>query len=399
MAEFRTIESLGNLEGKRVLVRVDLNVPFWQGRVTDDSRIRAIVPTIQKIVDQGARAILLSHSGRPKGKVMPEFSLSPLLGPLREALQMDVAFSPETTGKVAADTIAHSEAPVILLENVRFSPGEEANDPEFAAKLAALGDAYLNDAFPTAHRAHASTEGITRLLPSAAGLAMQQEIEALEKVLDDPARPVAAVVGGAKVSTKLQLLQNLTGRGDHLIIGGAMANTFLAAKGYDVGASLAEFDLLEDARAVMKQAEAVNCHIHLPVDVVLASEFKEGASSRIAGLGEIGASEVIVDLGPETVKALIGVLETCKSLVWNGPLGAFEMEPFDRATVDLARAAAELAKAGKIMAVAGGGDTLAALKHAGVRDDFSHVSTAGGAFLEWMEGRKLPGVEALKKVD
>lgn len=397
MARFKTIEELGNLVGRRVLVRADLNVPMNDGIITDDTRILAVVPTVKALLDKGAKVLLLSHFGRPKGQRVSGMSLMPLTGPLSKAIGADVTFVADCVGPDAAAGIEKASAPVVLLENVRFHKGEEANDPDFTKALAAHGDFYVNDAFSAAHRAHASTEGLAHLLPSAAGVNMAGELKALEDALGKPVRPVAAVVGGAKVSSKLDVLTNLVAKVDHLIIGGGMANTFLAAQGIDVGASLCEHDLKDTALNILKNAEAANCTVHLPSDLVCAKEFKANAANRIAQQGDVAADEMILDVGPEAVDSLIAALKTCKTLIWNGPLGAFELSPFDAGTVKLARAAAELTRSGDLLTVAGGGDTVAALAHAGAKNDFSHVSTAGGAFLEWMEGKPLPGVEALIK--
>lgn len=396
MSQFRSIGDL-DVAGKRVLVRADLNVPVKDGEVTDDTRIRAIEPTVEALVARGARVVLLSHFGRPKGKVVAEMSLHPILDRLSAVLGQDVAFAPDCVGDEARAAVeALAEGDVVLLENLRFHAGEEANDPDFAKALAELGDLYVNDAFSCAHRAHASTEGIAHLLPAAAGVTMEAELKALESALGAPRHPVAAIVGGAKVSTKISVLTNLVKKVDHLIIGGGMANTFLAARGVDVGKSLCEHDLTGTASEILEAAAAANCRIHLPVDAVVATEFRAGAPSRTIALNAVGADEMILDVGPASVDALKAVLAGSKTLIWNGPLGAFEIEPFDAGTVALAREAATLTKSGALLSVAGGGDTVAALNQAGVAGDFSHVSTAGGAFLEWMEGRELPGVKALE---
>lgn len=384
---FKRIADLGNLTGKTAVVRVDLNVPMADGAVTDDTRLQAIKPTVDAVASAGGRSVLLAHFGRPKGKVVTEMSLKPIVPALGEVLGRDVGFYGLYDEKGSED--------VIVIENTRFHPGEEANDAALAADFAALGDVYINDAFSAAHRAHASTEGIAHLLPSAAGETMGAELEALEKALGAPAHPVVAVVGGAKVSSKLAVLTHLVEKVDHLIIGGGMANTFLHAQGYDVGASLCEKDLKETALAILENADAQNCIIHLPTDVVVAKEFKAHADNRVVAVDAVGDDEMILDAGPDTVADLIAVLEKAKTLVWNGPMGAFEMAPFDAATVALAQAAAKLTDAGALLSVAGGGDTVAALAHAGAKDSFTHISTAGGAFLEWMEGRVLPGVAAL----
>lgn len=397
MSSFRRIAGL-DVKGKRVLVRVDLNVPMKDGKVTDDTRIRAAVPTIKALVQKGGRVIVLSHFDRPKGKVVPAMSLKPLVEPLAAALSQRIAFADDCIGAAAESAVAAlKDGGVVLLENLRFHAGEEKNDPAFTAALAKLGDVYVNDAFSCAHRAHASTEGLAHLLPSAAGLTMEAELVALENALGNPARPVVAVVGGAKVSTKLDVLTNLVAKVDHLIIGGGMANTFLAAQGINVGKSLCEHDLADTARDILKRAKDAGCRIHLPRDVVVAKEFKAGAASRTVAADEVAADEMILDVGAKSVADLAAVLRQSKTLIWNGPLGAFEINPFDAGTVALAKQAAELSAAGKLLTVAGGGDTVAALHHAGAADAFTHVSTAGGAFLEWMEGKTLPGVAALQK--
>ena len=397
MARFKTIEDLGNLSGQRVLVRADLNVPMQDGIITDDTRIKAVIPTVKALLDKGAQVLLLSHFGRPKGQRVSGMSLMGLTGALSKAIGADVTFIADCVGETAQKGVEKATAPVLLMENVRFHKGEEANDPAFAKQLASLGNLYVNDAFSAAHRAHASTEGIAHLLPSVAGKSMAHELKALEDALGKPIRPVAAVVGGAKVSSKLDVLTNLVSKVDHLIIGGGMANTFLAAQGVDVGASLCEHDLKDTALEILERAKAANCTIHLPSDLVCAKEFKANADSRIASTDDVADDEMILDVGPKAVDDLITALKTCKTLIWNGPLGAFELSPFDKGTVKLARAAAELTRNGDLLTVAGGGDTVSALAHAGAKDDFSHVSTAGGAFLEWMEGKPLPGVEALVK--
>ena len=399
MPDFKTLDDLGDdLAGKRVLVRCDLNVPVRDGDVTDDTRLRAAVPTITELADKRARVLILSHFGRPKGMADPMLSLSPISHELEKVLGRTVTFITETYGLVAEEMMEKlSDGDIAVLENTRFHEGETKNDPELAKKVAALGDAYINDAFSAAHRAHMSTEGLAHLLPAYAGRAMEAELRALDAALGDPEPPVAAVVGGAKVSTKLDVLQHLVEKVDHLIIGGGMANTFLAAKGVDVGKSLCEHDLTGTANDILAAADAANCTMHLPYDVVAAKDFAANAEHRIVNVHEVAADEMILDIGPAAVEALADVLKTCKTLVWNGPLGAFEIEPFDAATVSLAKTAAALTKDGSLRSVAGGGDTVAALNHAGVAGDFSFVSTAGGAFLEWMEGKALPGVEALRR--
>ena len=397
MTKFRTLDDLGDVTGKVALVRVDLNLPMQDGAVTDDTRIRAALPTINELAGKGAKVLLLAHFGRPKGARNSEQSLSMVIGAVAEVLGREVMFCPEIAGSVVAQTIGILRAgDVAVLENTRFWPGEEANDPALAKAIAANGDFYVNDAFSAAHRAHATTEGLAHLLPAYAGRSMQAELEALEKALGNPQRPVAAVVGGAKVSSKLDVLKHLVTQVDHLIIGGGMANTFLAAKGVDVGKSLCEHELAPTVLEILTAAEKSGCTVHLPYDVVVAREFATNPPSlRTCNVHEVAANEMILDLGPAAVEALADVLKTCRTLVWNGPLGAFETQPFDAATVALARTAAALTREHSLISVAGGGDTVAALHHAGVADDFSYVSTAGGAFLEWMEGRELPGVAAL----
>jgi phosphoglycerate kinase len=400
VSRFKTLDDLPeDLTGKRVLVRVDLNVPMDGARVTDDTRLRALLPTVLELSDRGAIVLLLSHIGRPKGEVRPDMSTAQLATPLHRLTGRSVRFIEDCQGPQAERAIETMlPGNIGVLENTRFHLGEEQNDPELAKAMAALGDYYVNDAFSVSHRAHASTEGITHFLPSYAGRAMEAELKALERALDDPERPVAAVVGGAKVSTKLAVLGHLVSKVDHLIIGGGMANTFLAARGVNVGKSLCEHELTGEADAIFDRAEAAGCTIHLPYDVVVAKEFAPNPPSlRICNVHEVRPDEMILDIGPAAVEALADVLKTCRTLVWNGPLGAFEMPPFDAATVALANTAAALTKEGSLVSVAGGGDTVAALNHAGVAKDFTFVSTAGGAFLEWMEGRSLPGVAALEK--
>lgn len=386
---FKTIADLGDLNGKRALVRVDLNVPMQDGKVTDDTRLQAVKPTVDAIIEAGGKCLLLAHFGRPKGQKVPEMSLRPVVSALSSVLGRPVGFAE------LGDALSVED--VIVLENTRFEPGEEKNDTALAERFAALGDVYVNDAFSCAHRAHASTEAIARLLPTAAGETMAAELSALDNALGSPKPPVVAVVGGAKVSSKLAVLENLVSKVDHLIIGGGMANTFLYAQGKDVGASLCENDLKDTALAILDNAKQAGCQIHLPSDVVLATEFKANAENRVKSADDVAAGEMILDAGPETMEVLCKVLEGAKTLVWNGPMGAFEMEPFDRATVALAKKAASLTDAGSLLSVAGGGDTVAALAHAGAKDSFTHISTAGGAFLEWMEGRELPGVSAIER--
>ena len=395
MADFHTIDDM-ELDGKVVLTRVDLNVPVENGRVTDATRIQKIVPTVRDIQERGGIPVLLAHFGRPKGQRVESMSLRQVLPALEEALGQKVHFAEDCIGGAAKRVVAALQpGDVALLENTRFHAGEEANDQVFAASMAALGGAYVNDAFSAAHRAHASTEGLARLMNAGAGRLMEAELKALDAALGKPQRPVMAVVGGAKVSTKLELLSNLIAKVDHLVIGGGMANTFLVAQGIEVGTSLAERDMADTARSILEQAGAAGCTIHLPTDIVIAREFRAGADSQTVPVGACPPDAMILDAGPDTVVALREVMETCKTLIWNGPLGAFEIAPFDRATNAVAAAAAELTRAGSLISVAGGGDTVAALNKAGVADDFTFISTAGGAFLEWMEGKDLPGVAAL----
>jgi phosphoglycerate kinase len=392
---FRTLDDLA-VKGKRVLVRADLNVPVADGKVTDATRIERQAPTIRELAEKGAKVILLSHFDRPKGKVVPSMSLKILVEPLSKAVGREVAFTDDCIGpKAEAAVAALKDGEVLLLENTRFHKGEEENDPAMAKQLAALGDIFVNDAFSAAHRAHASTEGVARLLPNAAGRSMQAELEHLQKALGNPERPLMAVVGGAKVSTKIALLENLVTRVETLVIGGAMANTFLAAEGTNIGKSLYEPDHRETARKVVHMANEAGAVILLPTDVVVAKEFKQGAAHRTVPAAQIGADEMVLDVGPDSIKAFANRLLTTRTLVWNGPFGAFETAPFDKGTVAAAQKVAELTREGKLLSVAGGGDTVAALAHAGVEDDFTYVSTAGGAFLEWLEGKTLPGVEAL----
>lgn len=386
---FKTLDDM-DLKGKVVLTRVDINVPIENGRVTDTTRIDRILPTLRDIQAAGGKVVMLAHFGRPKGKVVPEMSLRQVVPALSEALGQTVAF----VERPDRATIDATDGP-ILIENTRFSAMEEANDPQMAQFLASLGDIYCNDAFSAAHRAHASTEGVARLLPAFAGRSMAAELTALEAALGTPKQPVAALVGGAKVSSKLDLLGNLVTKVQHLIIGGGMANTFLAAQGIDVAKSLCEHDLLDTAREIVAKAEAAGCAILLPRDVVVAEEFRAGPPTQVVDVEDVPAGTMILDAGPDSVAHIKTVLDGCATLVWNGPLGAFEMTPFDTATVAAAQHAAALTKAGKLVSVAGGGDTVAALNHAGVADEFTYISTAGGAFLEWMEGKTLPGVAAL----
>ncbi|MFA6114517.1 MAG: phosphoglycerate kinase [Sphingomonas sp.] len=393
---FKTLDDMGDVSGKRVLVREDLNVPMADGAVTDDTRFRATLPTVTELADRGAIVLILAHFGRPKGKRDPEMSLALVTKPYSQVLGRPVRFIEDCVGEGAAEAIATlKDGDIAVLENTRFHAGEEKNDPELAAEMAKLGDLYVNDAFSAAHRAHASTEGLAHVLPAFAGRAMEAELTALDKALGNPEHPVAAVVGGAKVSTKLDVLKHLVAKVDHLIIGGGMANTFLAARGVDVGKSLCEHDLTGTAEEIFEAAERANCTIHLPYDVVVAKEFRANPPVRTVNVHEVAADEMILDVGPAAVEALADVLKNCRTLVWNGPLGAFETPPFDTATVALARTAAALTRDGSLVSVAGGGDTVAALNQAGAGDDFTFVSTAGGAFLEWMEGKELPGVAAL----
>ncbi len=396
MTLFNTLDD-ASVSGKRVLVRVDLNVPMEEGRVSDTTRIDRILPTIREIADKGGKVILLAHFGRPKG-VDPKESLAPVAVELAKRLGRPVGFASDCVGEAAKTAVdAMNKGDIVCLENTRFHKEEEKNDPAFVAALAANGDVFVNDAFSAAHRAHASTEGLARVLPAFAGRTMQAEIEALAKALEQPERPVLAVVGGAKVSSKLELLGNLVKKVDILVIGGGMANTFLAAQGKAVGKSLCEHDLLDTARSVLATAKASGCDIVLPVDGVVASEFKAHAASKTVSVDAVGAGDMILDIGAASVKTVAAKLATAKTLVWNGPFGAFELEPFDAGTNAVAQEAARLTKAGRLLSVAGGGDTVSALNHAGAADDFTYVSTAGGAFLEWLEGKPLPGVDALRR--
>lgn len=401
MATFKNITSLGALAGKRVLLRADLNVPMkldddGNRQVTDDTRIQSVTPTIKALAEAGARVLVLSHFGRPKGEYNVDMSLEPLGQPLADLTRLPVSYIDDCIGEEVGEVVeAMEDGSVLLLENVRFYAEETDNDPEFAAALAENADFYVNDAFSCCHRAHASTVGIAEILPSAAGLALEKELVALEGALGTPVHPVAALVGGAKVSSKLDVLTHLVEKVDHLIIGGGMANTFLAAQGVDVGASLCEHDLADTANAILENAAKNNCKIHLPTDVVLAKEFKANADNRTSGTDDVASDEMILDVGPASAASVATALKDCKTLIWNGPMGAFEIAPFDAATVTIAKAAGALTLLGSLISVAGGGDTVAALNHAGVADQFSHISTAGGAFLEWMEGKELPGVQVL----
>jgi len=392
---FKTLDDIGDVWGKCGLIRVDLNVPMADGKVTDDMRLKALLPTVIELADKGAKLLLLAHFGRPKGEYVPEFSLEPVVAPLAAVLGRDIGFM-QKPDHAAIDALL--EGSITVLENSRFAPGEEKNDPALAKAIASFGDFYVNDAFSAAHRAHVTTEGLAHYLPSYAGRSMERELTALDKALGNPEHPVAAVVGGAKVSSKLDVLRQMVEKVDHLIIGGGMANTFLAARGVNVGKSLCEHELANTANEILAAADRADCTVHLPHDVVVAKKFHANPPTRTVNVHEVADDEMILDIGPAAVEALSDVLKTCKTLVWNGPLGAFETPPFDSATVALARTAAALTKEGQLLSVAGGGDTVAALNHAGVADDFSFVSTAGGAFLEWMEGKPLPGVEALNKI-
>ena len=395
MTAFRTLDD-ADLKGKRALVRVDLNVPMEDGKVSDLTRLERIVPTLTDLADGGAKVIVLAHFGRPKG-VDPTQSLKAVVPALADVLKRPVAFAADCIGEVAEKAVAAIKpGEILVLENTRFHKGEEKNEPDFVKALAANGDIWVADAFSAAHRAHASTEGLGHILPAYAGRTMQAELEALSKALEKPERPVVAVVGGAKVSTKLDLLGNLSKKVDILVIGGGMANTFLAAEGKPVGKSLCEHDLLDTARTIVAEAAKNGCRIVLPVDVVCAKEFKANAAHRVCGIEAVAADEMILDIGPQSVEHVVSLLGRAKTLVWNGPFGAFELEPFDNGTVAVAEAAAELTEAGKLVSVAGGGDTVAALNRAGAAERFSYVSTAGGAFLEWLEGKPLPGVDVLK---
>ncbi|KFI33982.1 phosphoglycerate kinase [Haematobacter missouriensis] len=388
-----------DLKDKRVLIRVDVNVPVADGKVTDATRIEKIAPTIRSVLEKGGKPILLAHFDRPKGKVVPSMSLKVIKPAMEKAFGTKVVFSEDSTGSRAEEAIEKVRpGEVVMLENTRFHEGEEKNDPAFARELARLGDIYINDAFSVSHRAHASVEAITKLLPSGAGRQMEAELNALAAALGDPKRPLVAIVGGAKVSTKLDLLGNLVTKVDHLVIGGGMANTFLVAQGKQIGKSLAEPDMAETARDILARAKAANCTIHLPVDIVVSREFKANAPHEILPADDCPADAMILDAGPQTVKELEKVFDTCRTLIWNGPLGAFELQPFDKATTEAARYAAKLTREGSLVSVAGGGDTVAALNKAGVAGDFTYISTAGGAFLEWMEGKELPGVKALDMV-
>jgi phosphoglycerate kinase len=392
MPAFRTLDDV-NVSGKRVVIRLDLNVPIADGHVTDTTRIDRVVPTLKELLSKGAAVIILAHFDRPKGKVVPEMSLKPVAPALEKALGHAVHF--HFTDWQSAPHIHAKAGDVILMENTRYHGGEEKNDAGFAKMLSGLGDIFVNDAFSAAHRAHSSTEGIAHLIPAYAGRAMEAELKALQAALEKPERPLVAVVGGAKVSTKLDLLGNLTGIANTIVIGGGMANTFLAAQGIDVGKSLCEKDLIPTAIEIMARAKAKNCTLLLPTDAVVSKEFKAGAANHVVAVSEIAADEMMLDVGPQSIAAVNKAFDAAKTVVWNGPFGAFEISPFDKATVATAQHAAALTKTGKLVTVAGGGDTVSALNHAGVADDFTYISTAGGAFLEWLEGKELPGVAAL----
>ena len=397
MSSFKTLDMIGDVRGKRVMVRVDLNVPMADGKVTDLTRIERVAPTMTELADKGAKVILLAHFGRPKDGPDASMSLKPVAAATAAVIGRRVGFASDCIGDVAANAItAMKDGDILCLENTRFHKGEEKNDPAMVKALAANGDIFVNDAFSAAHRAHATTEGLAHVLPAYAGRTMQAELEALEKGLGKPVRPVVAIVGGAKVSTKIDLLMNLVKRVDALVIGGGMANTFLAAKGVNVGKSLCEHDLAATAKQIMIEAAKAGCAIVLPQDGVIAREFKAGAANEVVDVNAVPSDAMMLDVGPQTVAAIGQWIKKAKTLVWNGPLGAFEIEPFDKATVAAAKLAAKETTTGKLVSVAGGGDTVAALNHAGVADDFTYISTAGGAFLEWMEGKVLPGVEVLK---
>ncbi len=397
MQNFKTLDDI-NPAGQRVLVRVDLNVPMQDGRVTDDTRIKSVAPTIKELSDKGAKIILLAHFGRPKGQFVPELSLKAVIPALEQALGQKVAFAADEGAlDIEDDLNSLSNGDILLLENIRIYPGEEKNDASFSKKLASFADLYVNDGFSVSHRAHASTEGLAHHLPAFAGRSMQAELEALENALGAPKTPVAAIVGGAKVSTKLSVLTHLVEKVDMLIIGGGMANTFLAAQGKPMGKSLHEADLIDTAKNVFDLAEKNSCEIILPVDVVMATDFAENAPNRSGDIDTIESNEMVLDIGEQTIEAIINKLNDCATLIWNGPFGAFEMKPFDNGTITIAKTIAALCKEDKLVAVGGGGDTVAALNQAGVSQDMTYISTAGGAFLEWMEGKELPGVKALLK--
>lgn len=394
----KTINDIENIKGKKVVVRADLNVPTEDGKITDNSRIERFAPTAKLLSDKGAKVIIITHFGRPKGKKLPEFSVAFMKDSLSKAIGKPVEFVDDTIGEKVEDAISKmNDGDIILLENVRFYAEEEANDAEFSKKLASLGEIFVNDAFSTSHRAHASTEGITKYLPSYAGLLMEEEINALTKALEKPAHPAIAIVGGSKVSTKLAVLENITKKVDALVIGGAMANTFLLAQGYNIGASMAEPEMTDTALKIIDEAKKNGCEIILPVDVCVAKEFKANAENKFVGINDVDGDWKIFDVGPETSKMLDKKFEEAKTVLWNGPLGVFELTPFDRGTNELARTVAKLTREGKLTSVAGGGDTVSALNNAGVEADFSYISTAGGAFLEWLEGKILPAIPPLQK--
>jgi phosphoglycerate kinase len=397
MSSFNTLDS-ADLKGKRVLLRVDFNVPMENGRVTDKTRIHRVLPTIEEIADKGGKVILLAHFGRPKGERKEEESLRPVAAALEEVAKRPVAFADDCVGEVAREAIAKlKDGDILLLENTRFHKGEEKNDRDFVKRIAELGDLYVNEAFSAAHRAHATTEGLAHVLPAYAGRTMQAELQALGQALDHPEHPVMAIVGGAKISTKLELLGNLIKKVDVLVIGGGMANTFLAAQGKRIGKSLHEKDLLDAARAILEEAKKTKCEIVLPVDATVAQEFKPHAHSHIVAIDHVGDNDLILDVGPKSIAHIESLLAQTKTLVWNGPLGAFELPPFDEGTNAVAQTAARLTVEGELLSVAGGGDTVAALNQAHVAQEFTYISTAGGAFLEWLEGKELPGVAALRK--
>ena len=394
----KTINDIENIKGKKVVVRADLNVPTEDGKITDNSRIERFAPTAKLLSDKGAKVIIITHFGRPKGKKLPEFSVAFMKDSLSNAIGKTVEFVDDTIGEKVEEAISKmNDGDIILLENVRFYAEEEANDAEFSKKLASLGEIFVNDAFSTSHRAHASTEGITKNLPSYAGLLMEEEINALTKALENPAHPAIAIVGGSKVSTKLAVLENITKKVDALVIGGAMANTFLLAQGYNIGASMAEPEMTDTALKIVDEAKKNGCEIILPVDVCVAKEFKANAENKFVGINDVDGDWKIFDVGPETSKMLDKKFEEAKTVLWNGPLGVFELTPFDRGTNELARTVAKLTREGKLTSVAGGGDTVSALNNAGVEADFSYISTAGGAFLEWLEGKTLPAIPPLQK--
>ncbi len=398
MSNLKTINDIQNITGKKVVVRADLNVPTEGSTITDNSRIERFAPTAKLLSDKGAKVIIITHFGRPKGQRLPEFSTEILVKNLSNAIGKPVEFVDDTIGSKVEEKISQmKDGDIILLENVRFYKEEEANDAEFSKKLSNLGEIYVNDAFSTSHRAHASTEGITKYLPSYAGLLMEEEVDALTKALENPAHPAIAIVGGSKVSTKLAVLENITKKVDAIVIGGAMANTFLLAQGYNIGASMAEEDMKDTALRIIEEAKKNGCEIVLPIDVCVAKEFKANAENKFVGIDDVDGDWKIFDVGPETSKMLDTKFENAKTVLWNGPLGVFELTPFDRGTNELAKTVAKLTREGKLTSVAGGGDTVSALNNAGVANDFSYISTAGGAFLEWLEGKTLPAIPPLMK--